>query len=235
MSTGRAIVVTLEVGGHAAAALAAAAELARLTGLPLRGLVIQDPAMEQAGRLALTLAGPAPRPGEAMLARAIAREAQALAAEFEAMARAAGIACAVESRRQDPGEVLRTLAGSAEAVVIPVEPGSEALARRIAMAASLCRDCPAVLLVPGPARRARGPVLLLGVEGPPPDIARRLAEALDLPLIRAGAIDEAALPWGPGGVRLPRLVVAPASLERAHLHLVLRRWRAPLLILPGAG
>jgi hypothetical protein len=233
MSGPAGVLVALEGRARAAAVIAAGAELARLLGLPLRGLVLQDAALADLG-LSSVAHGQAPgRDPRALMAAAMAREARLLAAEFEAIARTAGLAVSIEARSGHPGTDLLAAAGAAEAVVMRIDPADRGAERQIAAAAALAARCAAVLLAPGRPRPGPGAVLALDGGGAVPDLAARLAEALGAPLVFSADEAEPALPWAPGGARPPRLIVAQAGLAPERLAHVMRRWRAPLLVLPA--
>lgn len=235
-----AVLVAFESRVRGRAALAAAAEMARAMGLPLRALYLED---ERGHEIAgFAFAGTrAPRAGaEAVLRRALTRETARMRLACEATARAARLDFSFEVTRGDPASGLEAAATGREALVMPVDLDDPGLGLRARRAGRLAARGVAVLIAPE-ARQGEGPVLVLA--GPEQSAARalgqRIAAGLGAPAVLA--------PPGDPPERLaqgrPRLVIAMAAPEapeapgeappEALIEAMLRRWRVPLLLVPS--
>jgi len=183
------------------AAMETGVEFARLFGLPVRGLYIEEErALEvyqfpEAFRPRLR-----ERPGtdsdvRRMLA-ALAREGRRLRGELEELALRSRLEHSFDVQRGEPLKAMTALAGEGDLVVIPVDLGDPGLGHRMQQAARLSRRTGGVLLVPGaPPAGSRRVVALAGagaarLHGIAGDIAAGLGAALSLVL--PGVSDEAA-------------------------------------------
>lgn len=178
------MLIDLGLSGADAEAVAAAAALARLLELELRGVFVEDEAL-------LALAGhPFARelqlPGHAWMPMAHGEVAAGLGLAAAQARRALEAACAgcgltggFEVRRGDPADCLAGLC-AAEDVVALGTPGSAA-ARAFGAFARSWRAARAsvasVLLLPTRAARRRGPVAMLATDGAAEEVALRVAAA----------------------------------------------------------
>ena len=192
LSAYRRIIFELSHGAADADALHAVAELARLLGLVLHGLFIEDEAV-------LSLAA-LPFAREFHLGRNAwsPMDQERVAAEFratagrvrltlEAAAAALGVASAFEVLRGDPAEVVAALS-RADDIVVVADPGV-AVGRAAYGFARLCtaahRSAASVMLMPARVARRTGSVVVLatGAADPALEIAGRIAVAANEALI----------------------------------------------------
>jgi hypothetical protein len=159
----RAVLVGLPSGLGHRAAIEAAAELARLFGLPLSGLYVEETHL-------LELWDTAEGRGAAhvrtrYMRAALARHGQRARSELEGVATRARIAVSFASRQGALTEAVAEATGPGDIVVVPLDLSERRLAPLVARAAALAERSAGVLMVPE-ARPARtGAVAALAGEG----------------------------------------------------------------------